>query len=317
MSLRVLVVDDHEPWRREISSLLEPSRGWEVVGEAADGVEAIQKASALEPDLILLDVELPVMTGIEAAKKILAVTPGAKILFVSAHQTWDIVEAAFTTGARGYVVKPDAGHDLLPAMRAIVEGKRFVSATLTGRSVDGTTERPRHVVGFYSDDSRLVEAHTRFANAALAAGRTLIFVAVESRRDEVHRRLQALGVDVDRARREHRLLWVDVPHTLSSFMVDGRPDEERLWKAATSLIARAAAAARCKPPAVALCGDGCATLLNEGSAEAAIRLEQLWNEVATTFNVDVFCPYPRAIAHDEKSPVIQRICEAHTAVLSS
>ena len=174
LTLSVLVVDDHEPWRREIRWVLRQSRRWKIVGEAGDGVEAIEKAGALEPDLILLDVGLPGMNGIETARRILALTPDARILFVSAHRTLDIVEVAFATGARGYVLKDDAGHELLPAMSAVIEGKRFVSATLTGRSVDGTTERqhpprPRHEVGFYSDDSRLVEAYTLFARAALDA----------------------------------------------------------------------------------------------------------------------------------------------------
>lgn len=312
------MVDDHEPWRREISSQLEQTDGWHVVGEAGDGLEAVQKARTLEPHLILLDIELPALNGIEAAKRILAETPGAKILFVSAHRTWDIVEAAFATGARGYVVKPDAGHELLPAMSAIVEGRRFVSATLTGRSVDGTTERPRHEIGFYSDDSRLVEAYARFAKAALDAGRALILVAPESRRHDVHRRLQALGVDVDRVRRERRFLSLDISAAFAPFMVDGWPDEERFWKAGTSLFAKAAGAARCKPPSLAVCGEGTASLLREGSAEAAIRLEHLWDELATAFNVDVFCPYPTTgLDHDETSPVIQRICNEHTAVLSS
>ncbi len=235
-------------------------------------------AGALEPDLILLDVGLPGMSGIEAARRILALTPDARILFVSAHRTWDIVEVAFATGARGYVLKDDAGHELLPAMSAVIEGKRFVSATLTGRSVDGTTGRqhppgPRHEVGFYSDDSRLVEAYTRFAKAALDAGRALILAAPDSRRDEVHRGLHALGVDVERALLERRLLSIDIHTALSPFMVDGWPDEARFWKSGTSLVARAVGAARCTPPGLAACGECSASLLSQGHVEAAIRLE--------------------------------------------
>jgi DNA-binding NarL/FixJ family response regulator len=319
---RVLIVDDHDAWRRRIASTLRKSRRWQVIAEGADGVEAVHKAVAQRPDLILLDIELPALNGIEAARQILALNPGARILFVSAHRSWDIVAAAFATGARGYVLKADAGHELLPAMNTVIQGKRFVSATLTGRSFDPAT-RTRHVlpalheVGFYSESAGLVDQYVRFAQAALDGGKSLILATAESRRDEVCGKLQALGVQVDAARKERRFVWSNIADLFSPFMVDGWPDEERFWKTATALFTQAAAAARCQPPGVAACGDGADSLLRAGRGEAAIRLEQLWDELARTFNVDVFCPYSiTGLHHDEASDVIQRIRKEHSAVLT-
>jgi DNA-binding NarL/FixJ family response regulator len=135
---RVLVVDDYEPWRRYIESALRASPRWQVVGEAADGVDAVHKAQVLRPDLILLDIGLPVLSGIEAARQILAFDANRRILFLSENRSWAVVEAALGTGGPGYVLKSDAGRDLLCAMEAVVEGQRFISRSLRGYCADGS-----------------------------------------------------------------------------------------------------------------------------------------------------------------------------------
>jgi DNA-binding NarL/FixJ family response regulator len=131
-SLRVLVVDDHDDWLRFISGIVASQPECLVIGEASDGLEAVQIAEQLQPDLILLDIGLPKLNGLEAARQIQAVAPTAKILCVSENRSHDIAEAALANGAAGYVVKSDAGNDLLPAIRSVLEGKRFISASLTG-----------------------------------------------------------------------------------------------------------------------------------------------------------------------------------------
>ena len=138
-SVRVLVVDDHEQWRRLMSTTVTEQPDWRVLGEASDGLEAVHMAQQLQPDLILLDIGLPKLNGIEAAHQIQAVAPMAKILYVSENRSREIAEAALANGARGYVVKSDAGSDLLPAIRAVLEGKRFISASLTGPLLVATT----------------------------------------------------------------------------------------------------------------------------------------------------------------------------------
>ena len=131
-SIRVLVVDDYEPWRRFACTTLLKQPELRVIGEVSDGLEAVQQAERLQPDLILLDVGLPTLNGIEAARRIREVSPASKILFVSENRSADVAEEALSTGAGGYIVKSDAPNELLPAVKAVLEGKRFVSASLAG-----------------------------------------------------------------------------------------------------------------------------------------------------------------------------------------
>ena len=100
----------------------------QVVGEAADGWEAVQKARTLKPDLILLDIGIPNLNGIEAAKRIREVDPATRIVFLTQNSDKDVIRAALGTGAQGYVLKTDAGAELLPAVAAVLGGDVFVSS---------------------------------------------------------------------------------------------------------------------------------------------------------------------------------------------
>ena len=131
-SVRVLVVDDFKPWRQRVCSLLETRPEICVVAEAGDGLEAVQKAQELKPDLILLDIGLPSLNGIEVAKRIRQVAPNAGIIFLTLNSDKEMVRAAFSTGAQGYVLKTDASRDLLPALaRFLAVMTLSVVATLT------------------------------------------------------------------------------------------------------------------------------------------------------------------------------------------
>ena len=101
---------------------------WQIVGEASDGVEAVQKTEELQPDLVLLDIGLPKLNGIDVAKPILSVAPHSKIIFVSVELCPELVEGALRTGGHGYVVKSDAASDLLTAMSTVMNGQRFVGS---------------------------------------------------------------------------------------------------------------------------------------------------------------------------------------------
>lgn len=129
-SIRVLVVDDHEPWRRFASTTLLKQPGLKVIGEVSDGREAVRQAHELQPDLILLDIGLPTLNGIEAARRIRTVSPSSKILFLSENRSADIAEEALSTGAGGYVLKSDAAKDLLHGVKAVLENRRFISRSL-------------------------------------------------------------------------------------------------------------------------------------------------------------------------------------------
>ena len=140
-SARLLVVEDDEPFRRFVCSTLEKRTELQVVGEVSDGLEAVQKAEELRPDLILLDVGLPTLNGIEAARRIRKLSPQSKILFVSQETSTDVVQEALGLGAMGYVAKTNAGIELLAAVEAVFQGSRFVGASLTGHIPAELAER--------------------------------------------------------------------------------------------------------------------------------------------------------------------------------
>ena len=137
--MRVLVVDDYEPWRRFFTSTVQTQPEYQVIGEVSNGLEALQKAQQLQPDLILLDIGLPRLNGLEAAKRIRQCAPQSKILFVSENRSPDVAQEALDNGAGGYVVKSDAASELLPAVKAVLEGKRFISTALAGHFLVATT----------------------------------------------------------------------------------------------------------------------------------------------------------------------------------
>jgi DNA-binding NarL/FixJ family response regulator len=132
--VRVLVVEDFEPFRQFIHTTLQQTE-FQIVGESWDGIEAVQKAEELQPDLILLDIGLPFLNGIEAARQIRKLSPQPKILFVSQESFADVIEEAMNSGAMGYVVKAHAASDLLAAVEAVCEGRTFVSNLNSGPKI--------------------------------------------------------------------------------------------------------------------------------------------------------------------------------------
>jgi DNA-binding NarL/FixJ family response regulator len=126
-SVRILVVEDFPAFRHLISLILGKRDDLQVIGEASDGLEAVQKAVELEPDLVLMDIGLPSQNGIEAARQIRELVPEAKIIFLTQESSGEVVEEALSLGARGYVFKINAGSELVPAIDAATSGNRFVS----------------------------------------------------------------------------------------------------------------------------------------------------------------------------------------------
>jgi DNA-binding NarL/FixJ family response regulator len=129
--VRILVVDDFEPFRRFVCSVLRQKPEWQIVGQASDGLEAVQKSEDLQPDLIVLDIGLPKLNGIEAARRIRKLRPESKILFLSQETSADIVQETLGLGAVGYVAKPYAGSELLVAMETVCSGGQFIGKGLS------------------------------------------------------------------------------------------------------------------------------------------------------------------------------------------
>lgn len=123
------MVDDYKDWRDHVRSLLQARPEWQIICEVSDGPEAVQRAEELKPDLVLLDVGLPKLNGIEAARRMRQVSPDSKIAFLSADNSSDTVRVALGTGAVGFIHKVRAQCELLPAIDAILRGGQFVSNT--------------------------------------------------------------------------------------------------------------------------------------------------------------------------------------------
>jgi DNA-binding NarL/FixJ family response regulator len=137
MAVRILLVDDHPIVRQGLRTLLEGRPGWEVVGEASDGLEALDKVDNLQPDVVVLDVTMPRMNGLEACRLIQQKqkTSGPEVLFVTQHDSPQMMHEALHAGARGYVVKSNAARDLLEAVEAVSQHRVF---TALARSPDAS-----------------------------------------------------------------------------------------------------------------------------------------------------------------------------------
>jgi DNA-binding NarL/FixJ family response regulator len=339
-TIGVLVVDDYEPFRRFVCSTLGKRTDFHVIGEASDGLEAVRKAEELKPDLMVLDIGLPTLNGLEVARRIRELCPECKILFMSQGSSPDVAQEAFSLGAMGYVVKAHAGTELSAALEAVCQGRQFVSKGLSGRNwISPADAQPpdrlfrqdafpapeqgrtkithSHEVQFYSDDAAFLLGFAGFIEVALKAGNPVIFVATESHRTGMFQRLLARGVDVSAAIEQGFYLPLDVDEALSTFMVNDMPDSARFLKVFGDVLASAAKAAKAEHPRVAACGEFSPRLWAQGKADAAIQVEHLTDEVAKTCNVDILCGYvSNSFQREQESHFYESICAEHSALRS-
>jgi len=334
------VVEDSEPFRKFICLTLGKRLELQIVGEVSDGLEAFQKAEELQPDLILLDIGLPTLGGIEAARRIRKLSPQSRILFVSQESSADVVQAALAEGAKGYVVKTDAGRELLTAVDAVLRGRQYLSSKVSAHNCPDATDSEAldnlchneatpslawekseitrsHEVAFCSDDAAFVFSFTRFIEAALQAGNAVIVIATELHRNRLLQRLQEHGVDIAAAIEQGLYVSLDVAEMLSTFMVNDLPDPARCLKVADDLVMEAAKAAQGERPRVAVCGEIAPSLWAQGKADAAIQVEHLFDEIAKNCNVDILCGYVlNSFQREQESDIYERICAEHSGVSS-
>lgn len=135
--LRILIADDHEVARRGIRALLESHPGWEVCGEAADGREAVNAASRLKPELVLLDIGMPSLNGLDATRQILAAEPDTHVLILTMHDSEQVVREVLAAGARGFLLKSDAGRDLVAAVEALQHHRTFFTTKVAQLVLEG------------------------------------------------------------------------------------------------------------------------------------------------------------------------------------
>jgi len=134
--LRILIADDHEVARKGIRSLLENHPGWEICGEASDGREAVASVTKLKPDVLLLDIGMPNLNGLDATRQILAIMPEARILILTVHDSEQVVREVLAAGARGFLLKSDTGRDLVTAVEALQQGRTFLTSKVAQMMVD-------------------------------------------------------------------------------------------------------------------------------------------------------------------------------------
>jgi two-component system, NarL family, response regulator NreC len=168
--LRILLADDHGIVRRGLKSLLESQPGLEVVGEAADGLEALRLCSELSPDLLIVDISMPLMNGIEVASRAQKVEQAHAVIILSMHADESYIMRALGAGARGYLVKDATDEDLLPAVRAVAAGKPFFSPTVAAVLMEDYVRQLR--ARGLSDSYELLTDREREVLQLLAEGRS-------------------------------------------------------------------------------------------------------------------------------------------------
>jgi DNA-binding NarL/FixJ family response regulator len=314
----VLVVDDYEPWRRRVAAELEKSGRWRVVSECADGGDAVHEASARKPDVVILDIGLKTMNGVEAARRIIAADPNARILFLTGQHSPDVAEVALATGARGYLLKPEAGGALLRAVEAVFAGARYISPGLPPEVAAASTppaRRHRHNAVFRQDAAGIVDEYARFAEKALARGRPFVIVAPRTSLESVHAHLEARGVSIDRAIDTNRYQAFDVHPELTRLMPGGRYDRERFRQSAEALLADATRRGP-EGECASVCGEIAPQLWREGRGDVAIDVERLWDEAVTAAGADLLCAYcvDKTRLADGAYSVFREICGAHETV---
>lgn len=323
-TIRVLVVEDFEPFQQFVCSTVKKNSELQVICKASDGLEAVQQAQRMRPDLILIDVGLPKLDGIEAARQIRESVPSSKIIFLSQNSDADVIQRAFEVGANGYVLKTMAGTDLLRAVGAVIRGERFLSSGLADFE-DPHKPAARHMqllphtkkdvsynhqLEFHTEEDSLLDGFACFVQTALTAGRAAIAIVTESHRDKLIQRLMTDAV-LDSARIEGRYISLDAEETLLAFMVDDLPDKPKFLKLVGELIAAGQAATGNSAP-VAACGECASILWAQGKLDAAIQLERFCNEIARSRKIDILCGYLLKDSLDEeRNEICQRLGAEH------
>ncbi len=173
---RILIADDHEVVRHGVRTLLQTHDGWEVCGEAVDGRDAVAKAAQLKPNVVVLDIGMPNLNGLDATRDILHDEPKAMVLILTIDETEQIVREVLNAGARGFLLKSDAGRDLLAAVEALQHGRTFFSSKIAEIVLDGYLKRKNGTTSVEVSQERLTRRERQVVQL-LAEGKTTKEVA--------------------------------------------------------------------------------------------------------------------------------------------
>lgn len=322
--VRVLVVDDFEPVRKFVCSKIDADPRLQVICQVSDGLEAVRKAEEFQPELILLDLSLPTLSGMEAARRIRTLSPLSKILFVTQESSMALVEESLRIGAKGYILKSDVSRELLPGVGEVLRGGIFISSHLaqsnraTSAVICAATRSAPHWVAFYRDDASLMDGLSSSIHHALNTGRAVIAVVTESHRASLLRMLKEQGSELDAHIRQQRLIVMSVTEANAAFGIDAVPDATRFCAAAEKFLELLAAQAIAENPKVVAFGEWAVSLLTENRGEAAIELEKILNYISRIYGeqVAIHCAYlSNNFESKESASKFESICAQHSAVL--
>src|ERR1700690_3080520 len=201
-AFRILIADDHEVVRKGLCALLQAEPGWEICGEAADGREAAEKVRELKPDVIILDIGMPGLNGLEATRQIMRDDPRARVLILTLHDSDQVVREVLNAGARGFLLKSDAARDLVVAVEALRRGKTYFPSKVAAMVLEGYLKGGTHSVPVSVGRDRLTPREREVVQL-LAEGKSTKEVAValglsvktaETHRSNIMRKLQLHSV---------------------------------------------------------------------------------------------------------------------------
>ena len=302
--VNILVAEDFPAFRELIQKELRRRPEFRVV-TVADGLVAVEQAAKLKPEVVLLDVGLPGLDGLAAARRIQSVAPESSILFVTQEAAPDVIEQAISLGSQGYVHKTRARY-LVPVVEAILDRRTRAMGDRTAGQPRGAADHA-HRAQFCSDETTWLESAERHLSAALNAGNAAIAVATPARMQPLVKRMKASGIDVGRFSEQGTFVQLNASELAASVRSDG---VARCSPALAQIVEAAAAAA---PRArVAIYSELAPIIWAAGETELALELEQFGADLVG-ISADIVCAYPMPPLQDAAR--FTTLCAHHGAVI--
>ena len=285
----ILIAEDFTTFREFAQNQLQRRPEFHVVSET-DGSAAVKTAIELQPDVVVLDIGLPSLNGLDAARQIRSSSPQSDVVFLTQESSPDIVHEAFALGARAFIDKSRAQY-LLPTVEAILDG--------------APTDR-RHRAHFSQDKTTLLDEVECFLGTALAAHDAAIAIVTRTHQQQLRKRLTHLGGIVDEAIENGSFVLFDADELVSGLLADGL----RYWRPVVIQAVEAAGRATGRADArVAVSGESASMLWGAGRVDAAIELERFGDELVRTMPVDLMCTYALVPLNGE--PGFRTACAHH------
>jgi DNA-binding NarL/FixJ family response regulator len=310
---KILVAEDFSAFREFVCAQLHRRTDLHVVA-VDDGLAAVRAAADLRPDLALLDIGLPTMNGLEAARRIRTQSPATKIVFLTQESASEFVDAALDMGADGYILKTRALDYMLPVVETMLGDQAGGDSRprATRACSDG---RHRHHAQCFADDAALLASAERFVLDTLATRDAAMVALARPHLDALGDILRRRQVTIDRLIEQGTLLMIDATDLTQAFAADCAIDWDSLEARWREVIAAAGAATGQPRPRVASFSETGALLVAAGQVETAMRMEAIAERLVNASDLptlDLTCVYP--MLPPARDSVFSRICEAHALI---